>query len=301
MKQLCGRLMSGSLKLLRKNNWGSWETMDPTAWSKVRVDFPPPTCRGREQTSILQNIFIVGNTDKTFPTFSMHDSQIKYTANICLLLGAEQYLITLLFIMFGTLTYHGMLANCWKDDTHSGILTRCLPPPSQEGKAHATGQQTTLRTARLRARSEVNTPPTIDHATSTSKPCRRHPMTSPRQPPSTPYPICYSKGNSHSCTQYLLTLSSNVPQVKDTNAEERTSLPSQGMHSTTAMPSSPHLIPMYNEESWCSYAEGFPYSGSSWNLTLEYPACNIRWHILRGTYPFTQRRAYVINSAHGLQ
>ena len=71
LKQLCGRLMSGSLKLLRKNNWESWETMDPTAWSKVRVDFPPPTCRGREQTSILQNIFIVGNTDKTFPTFSM--------------------------------------------------------------------------------------------------------------------------------------------------------------------------------------------------------------------------------------
>ena len=42
LKQLCGRLMSGSLKLLRKNNWGSWETMDLTAWPKVRVDFPPP-------------------------------------------------------------------------------------------------------------------------------------------------------------------------------------------------------------------------------------------------------------------
>ena len=182
--------MSGSLKLLRKNNWGSWETMDLTAWSKVRVDFPPPTCRGREQTSILQNIFIVGNTDKTFPTFSMHDSQIKYTASMCPLLGAEQYLITLLLIMFGTLTYHGMLANCWKDVTHSGMLTHCLPP-SQEGEVHATEQHTTLRTARLRARSEVNTPPTIDHATSTSKLCRRHLMAPPRQPPSTPYPICF--------------------------------------------------------------------------------------------------------------
>ena len=147
----------------------------------------------------MQKIFIVGNTDKTFPTFSMHDSQIKYTVSMCPLLGAEQYLITLLFIMFGTLTYHGMLANYWKDVTHSGILTRCLPP-SQEGEAHATGHNTTTRAARLRARSEVNTPPTIDHATSTSKPCRRHLMTSPWQPPSTPYPICFSKENSHSCT-----------------------------------------------------------------------------------------------------
>ena len=31
LKQLCGRLTSGSLKLLRKDKWGSWETMDPTA------------------------------------------------------------------------------------------------------------------------------------------------------------------------------------------------------------------------------------------------------------------------------
>ena len=42
LKQLCGRLMSGSLKLLRKNTCGSWETINLTAWSKVRVDFPPP-------------------------------------------------------------------------------------------------------------------------------------------------------------------------------------------------------------------------------------------------------------------
>ena len=100
MKQLCGRLMSGSLKLLRKNNWGSWETMDLTAWSKVRVDFPPPTCRGWEQTSILQNIFIVGNTDKTFPTFSMHDSQAKYYARIWILLEDPQYLIALYILSF---------------------------------------------------------------------------------------------------------------------------------------------------------------------------------------------------------
>ena len=75
LKQLCGKLMSGSLKSLRKYNWGSWETMDLTAWSEVRVDFPPPTCRGREQTSILQKIFIVGNTDKTFPTQPYHHRQ----------------------------------------------------------------------------------------------------------------------------------------------------------------------------------------------------------------------------------
>ena len=57
LKQLCGRLMSGSLKLLRKNNWGSWETMDLTAWSKVRVDFPPPTCRGRSRPLSCKNIY----------------------------------------------------------------------------------------------------------------------------------------------------------------------------------------------------------------------------------------------------
>ena len=247
LKQLCGRLMSGSLKLLCKNNWGSWETMDSTAWSKVRVDFPPPTCRGREQTSILQNIFIVGNTDKTFPTFSMHNSQRKYYAHIWILLEDPQYLIALYILSFGMMTYHGMPANRWKDDTHSGILTHCLTPSCQEGEAAATGPTASQsRNVRLPVRLEVNILPTQDHATSTSKPCRRHPMTSPRQPPSTPYTTCYSKGNSHSCTQYLTTLSSNIPQAKETNAGERTSLPSQSMHSTTiAVPSSPHLIPMY--------------------------------------------------------
>ena len=63
LNHLCGRLTSGSLELLRKKNGWVWETMDSTAWSKPRVDFPPPTSREGEQTSILQNMFIFGNTD----------------------------------------------------------------------------------------------------------------------------------------------------------------------------------------------------------------------------------------------
>ena len=51
----------------------------------------------------------------------MHDSQRKYIAGIGLLLGGNQLLIKQLSIMFGTLTYHGIPANRWKDDTYSGI------------------------------------------------------------------------------------------------------------------------------------------------------------------------------------
>ena len=235
LKQLCGRLMSGSLKLLRKNNWGSWETMDPTAWSKVRVDFSPPTCRGREQTSILQNIFIVGNTDKTFPTFSMHDSQAKYYARIWILLEDPQYLIALYILSFGMMTYHGMPANRWKDDTHSGILTHCLTPSCQEGEAAATGPPASQsRNVRLSVRLEVNILPTQDHATPPSTPSRRRTtMASPLQLPSMPYQTCYSKGNSHSSIQYLTTLLSNV-------------------HSPTiVVPSYPQSTPMYYEVSRC--------------------------------------------------